>query len=923
MKIKIFFIFWLAALALLAAKYPPGLRWREINRGHFSVIFPGNCWQQAESVLSNAENTYVKLAAFWRDQPAGRIRIVLDDSSDESNGFATFFPFHLIGINLHEPAPDSTLSCSHAWLELVLAHELTHIFTLNAAAEPFRILRRVYGSLPLLYPAIQLSPWVIEGLAVWGESQLTGDGRLNHPPYQLMLAAARQDDLFPNWSPICGLPSAWPGPAAKYLFGGGFIEFLAEKYGPESLRKYLKQSTDHLIVFSNSRDFENTFGEPLGTLWDEYRHSLSTPKYPQADSPLHEPLTQKGFFNQYPCCLDEKRLAVYHRDYRGRGTIDVLDMKSGRMEPLFKMDGVNSLSFAPEVNSIFLSATEYFHNFNQYSDLYQFDMKKRHPKRLSRGQRLSQPVKKVAADEIYCVQRRMGRFFLVLFNTRTRKVKTLSRAFSGIAQLCLSPDQSLIAASVKNEDQPWGIGIFSTSGELHTVLTAAGADCRQPAWKSNHQFYFIRADEQHTQLASASLLKNQGLICSAPRLTGLQQFSLDPNSEYIYFTYFSGRGLQIAQVDLAAVSFSPMEFIKTVDWAETPAAVPKVASRPYRFWRDVLPRYWATSARMGGDEIQAGILTGGQDALGIHSFSLESYYGFSSHRANVLCRYTYDGLLPTLTFSYHDCTDFYRDGDSGSSRRSQELKLESHWPLRIRRRSQWVAYADLHRERRTVIHDSGLHEDHGSDTGFRLGIAFNSSREYYDSISAADGIRGSLQCSLQPAGWGNKYNRRSLQADWRQYISVFRPGVLAWRLAMARSWNAGADFYSLGGREGEGVSSLGHDHPFDLLRGLPAYSQQGDRGFLFNLEYRLPLFKIEKAVLPAVSLDRVYLNVFFDMGRLWQGTHPWPSTYSIGGEAILRLAFGGATAFDLAMGAAYGFNHEHGPYFYTRLGRSF
>ncbi len=923
MKIKFFFIFWLAALALLAVKYPPGLHWREINRGHFLVIFPGERWQQAEAVLSSAEKTYAKLAAFWRDQPAGRIRIVLDDSSDESNGFATFFPFHLVGINLHEPAPDSTLSCSRAWLDLVLAHELTHIFTMNAAAEPFRILRRVYGSLPLLYPAIQLPPWVIEGLAVWGESKLTGDGRLNHPPYHLMLAVARQDNLFPDWSPISGLPSAWPGPSAKYLFGGGFIEFLAAKYGTESLRQYLEQSTGRLVIFSSSRDFENTFGKPLATLWDEYRNNPPTTKRPQARKPVHEPLMQKGFLNQYPCCLDEKRLAVYHRDYRGRGTIDVLDMKSGRMESLFKMDGVNGLSFAAEVNSIFLSATEYFHSFSQYSDLYQFDIKKRHGQRLSYGQRLSQPVKKVAADEIYCVQRRMGRFFLALFNTRTRKVKTLSHAFTGIAQLSLSPDQSLIAASVKKEDQPWGIGVFSTSGELLALLTAAGADCRQPAWQSNHKLYFIRADAHHTQLASASPLGNDGFVCSDPRLAGLQQFSLDPDSEYIYFTYFSGRGLEIAQVDLAGLLFSPGEFSADAGLAETAAVAPKVASRPYRFWRDVLPRYWATSARMGGDEFQAGILTGGQDALGIHSFSLEGYYGFSSHRANVLCRYTYDGLLPTLTFSYYDSSDFYRDGDTGASRRSQELKLESHWPLRIRKRSQWVAYADMHRERRTVIHDSGLHEDYGSYTGFRLGIAFNSSREYYDSISPADGMSGSLQYSMQPAGLGNEFASRSLQADWRHYISVFRPGVLAWRLAMAKSWNAGENFYSLGGREGEGGSSLGHNHPFDLLRGLPAYSQQGDSGFLFNLEYRLPLFKIEKAILPAVSLDRVYLNVFFDMGRLWQGNHPWPSVYSVGGEAMLRLAFGGSTAFDLAFGAAYGFGPERGLYFYTRLGRSF
>ncbi len=103
----------------------------------------------------------------------GRTRIVLDDSTDQANGFATFFPFNLVGVNLAEPPPDSELAASRGWLDLVLAHELTHLFTLNAATDLGRALRRVFGTLPLLYSAAQMPPWVIEGLAVYGESRFS------------------------------------------------------------------------------------------------------------------------------------------------------------------------------------------------------------------------------------------------------------------------------------------------------------------------------------------------------------------------------------------------------------------------------------------------------------------------------------------------------------------------------------------------------------------------------------------------------------------------------------------------------------------------------------------------------------------------------------------------------------------------------
>jgi hypothetical protein len=923
LKKNLFTLICLSFLTLMAAKYPPNLHWREISRGAFTVIFPTDSWQQAAAALAGAENAYEKLAAFWRDRPAGRIRIVLNDSTDQANGFATFSPFNLVGINLSEPQPDSELAGSRSWLDLVLAHELTHIFTLNTAAEPFYMLRRVFGSQPVLYPAVQLPPWVIEGLAVYGESRFTSDGRLDHPPYPLMLAAARRDSLFPGWSEIGGIPAAWPGPSAKYLFGAGFMQFLAGKYGADSLRQYLERSTNRLVLFSSSRGFKKTFGEPLGKLWQEYLNNAPATDSPSASGAAPIPLVDNGFFNLYPCPLGGNRLAYYRRDYQNRGEIAVLDLKTGKDKTLFKMDTVNGLSVAENGKKLLLSAVDNFHAFNDFSDLYGFDIGSLKLTRLSRGQRLSQPVKKEYSDEIYCVQRRNGRFFLALFDIRMQTAKTLSQAFKGFSQLSLSPDQSLLAASVKPENGPWGIGIFSTAGELRAFLTAVGADCRQPRWQNNQLLYFIRANAENTRLASLSLAGSGGSICNDPRLDGLQQFSLDGNGQNIYFTYYSGRGLEIARLDLAGLIFSPQALSVASSIPETLDAtqqIQQLASRPYRFWRDVLPHFWTPVWRLGGDEFQAGILTGGQDALGVHSYNLEGYYGFSSRRTNVSFNYTYDGLFPTLSFTYSDNSDFYLKDNY--SLRSQELKLASLWPLRVRRRSQLYGYADLHLERRSVIFESGTNHYPSSYNGFRLGFDFNSAREYYDSVSPSDGVRFAWQYSIQPTGLGNTFASRSTQADLRHYIPLFRPGVLAWRLALAQSWHDPYGF-TMGGLAGEAGSSLGRNHPFDLLRGFPAGFQQGDKGILFNLEYRLPLVKVEKAILPAVSLDRIYINGFFDMGRLWQGGYPANITHTFGAEMVLRLAFGGAAAYDLSFGVAYGFGPEKRYSIYLRTGRSF
>jgi hypothetical protein len=925
MKKKLFALLWLSAL-VLGAKYPPHLKWREVVRGPYTVIFPAERAAEAEAALAAAGTLDERLLAFWRFRPMGRTRIVLSDSTDQPNGFATYFPFNIVEADLPESPPDSELAASRGWLDLVLAHELTHLFTLNAGSGFFRLLHAVFGDLPLIYSATQLPPWVIEGLAVEGESSLTGDGRLNHPPYRLMLEAARRDGMFPDWSRIAGMPAAWPGPAAKYLFGAGFMEFLADRYGRDSLRLYLDRVADQLILFSTGRDFKRTAGEPLGRLWKEYGQGEG-----HAAASVPVPLTASGFYHKYPCpavLAGENKLLYYRRDYRDRGAVAMLDLQDLKERTLFKMDAVNGLSYAAGEHKIYFSAVDSYRAFSEFSDLYGFDMMTGRLERLSQGQRLSQPLKKEKSDELYCVQRSGGGYLLALFDLGQRTARALTRVFPGMAQPVISPDGSMVAVALKPEGGPWGIGLFSGSGEPGIFVTAPGADLSQPRWQADRMLLFILSAKETSRLASLSLEGNSGSVCDDHRLEGLQQFALsaaaasNDGDREVFFTHFSGRGLEISRLPTDRLPFSPTPLSVALKIPGAPAAAaPATASRPYRFWRDLLPRWWSPSLRQGGDEIQAGAMTSGQDALGIHTYSLEGYYGLSSRRGNGVFRYVYDGLFPTLSFTYRDSADYFNSGSY--SKRTQELTLASLWPLRVRRRSQLYAYADMHGQRRNVITASGFLANPGSFNGGRLGIDFNSAREYYDSVSPTDGIRLTLQYSGHPRGFDNEWASHSVQADLRHYIPLLRPGVLAWRLAAARRWDKVPFYYDMGGKEGEEGSGLGTEHPFDLVRGFPSGYLQGDRGWIFNLEYRLPLFKIEKAVLPAVSVDRVYLTAFFDMGRLWQGKSRFRTLYSVGGEGVLRPAFGSTENYDIALGFARGFGPENKYKVYLRIGRSF
>jgi hypothetical protein len=918
-------VFWLSSIVLSApaarflnaAKYPPSARWREIGRGGFTIVFPRGRGAEAMAALATAERLGNELARFWRFRLPGRARIVLGDFTDDANGFATFFPFNLVGADLAEPPPDDELAGSGPLLDLVLAHELTHLFTMNAGAPAFRAARRLFGSHPGFYPAMQMPPWAIEGLAVEGESRLSGDGRLNNPPFRLMLDAARRDGLFPDWRSLSGMTAAWPGPNGKYLFGAGFMEFLAARHGGDSLRRYAERVASRVLTVGSGRDFKRTFAEPLTRLWSEYRNAAAI-----QDGPRPEPLTQNGFFQQYPCPLGESGLAYYRRDFRRRGEVALLDLKTGRDKPLLRIDGVNGLCAAGDGRRILLSAVDRYHAFNDFSDLYEYDVERDRLKRLSAGQRLSHPACRQGSPEIYCVRRQDGRYRLARFDRERGVANCISRSFAGMAQPAVSPDGNLIAAAVKPEGGPWALAIFTATGEVRGFVPAPDANLSQPRWLHDSGLLFILADRDSSRLASFSLGDGVAAVCDDPRLLGLRQFSLAADGGEIFFTFLSGRGQEIASCGLGTLPFVPCKITAASGIVEGsaaggPAEFP--ASRPYRFWRDLLPRWWSPAWRMGGDELQLGAMTSGQDAPAVHSYALEAYYGLASRQANVSLQYVYEGLFPTLSLAYQDSSEYDR---RGSTLRSRKFKFSSLWPLRLRRRSQLHAYADLHLESRRRIDEAGTLAYEGSADGARLGMQFNTAREYYDSISPSDGVRFALQGSFHPAGLGNEWESRDVQAELRHYIPLFRPGVLAWRLALARCWGTKYP-YEMGGSASETL--LGGSQPFKLLRGFASGYQAGDRGWQANLEVRLPLFGVEKAVLPTVSLDRVWLAAFVDAGRLfvrrWEAAGP--VAWSAGVEAALRFAVGSSLPYDIALGLARGFGPERQWRLYLRTGRSF
>ena len=146
--------------------------------------------------------------------------------------------------------------------------------------------------MPLLYPNLYLPLWQIEGIAVYEESALTGQGRVPDRSFRAIADVAADASRFEPLDRASGGLVDWPSGNTPYVYGGYFHEFLAARYGQASLRQ-LTDSTAGRVPYFGSRSFKKIFKRSLGDIWREFEAASHT-TIAGADGTVSR-LTEDGF----------------------------------------------------------------------------------------------------------------------------------------------------------------------------------------------------------------------------------------------------------------------------------------------------------------------------------------------------------------------------------------------------------------------------------------------------------------------------------------------------------------------------------------------------------------------------------------------------------------------------------------------------
>jgi hypothetical protein len=912
------------SVPVFAGAQNPSRSWRTIHTPHFRVHFTPELDSLARRAAASAESSYTKLSAYLRP-PRGTIDLVVSDNVDYTNGSATPFPSNRIVIYANPPVDDDALRFADDPTELIVLHELVHIFHLDRSRGVWRLLRGVFGRDPGFFPNAYQPSWLVEGLAVYFESALTGSGRLEGSNHRMIARTAAANRTFPRIDELSLSSPKFPYGTHAYAYGSLFIEHLAKTYGDSSLRRFVEGSSLSIPMWLNL-PARGAFHTTFTSAYTRWRDSLQ--QEPSPASPAiagWRDLTMHGAYAQEPRWLSDSTVSYVGTDGRTTyGAYKLTLRDSALLRARIGRRDTRSAQIALPDGSFLFSKLEYSNPYDLRSDLYvesprapgrlYFDRSRTDTRRLTHGARLSRPD--VRADGLIVAMQ------IVPAGTRLALVTIDGKSITPITSGSLaeqwteprwSPDGQRIAAIRWTLGGTWELVVVDTTGAVAQTLLRERAVIAGPNWSPDGSAIYFSSDRTGiSNLYRVSVGAEPVVQRVSDTQTGLFDAQVSPNGQQLLAVAYRADGFHVGIAQLDSLQPVTAEAIERV----APRAARPVTSHQspvtkYSAWRSLRPRYWEPywEAALDSNSLRLGVFTAGQDVVGRHAYQTLLYV--PTDNSGITGAFGYRNARfgqPVIDLSASMDRDNFRCIADASQqnqcvgflrRRIRETSLATTFNRVRARSSAFISvgagielrdYSTKPESLQTRI--DSLYQHLLMWPRATISMGWSNAQRPQLAISPEDGVSFALTTRMRwrresppvpsPVGPDTVdagVSALSAVATLSMYKSMPFPGfshhVLAIRAAGGWVDSRNPSYLEVGGISGGVVEvfpgyNLGEGRRTFGIRGFPAASMIGMRAYTFSGEYRAPLALAGRGlgVWPAF-LDRTFVNVFAELGSAW------------------------------------------------------
>ncbi|WP_367354302.1 hypothetical protein [Atribacter sp.] len=869
---------------VFSQRFDPYLDWREMDTGHFLVVFPASLKDVALEVAILAEGILSQIETFLNTTLSFRPAIVLTDNTDIPNGQADPLQgeIHLV---ISQPYNQFLGTKFRNWIHMVLAHELTHMLHLEAASPEIKRWRKLLGYVVL--PNVIQPMWAWEGYAMYAENHFGTQGRLSDTLYDMYLREMALGNHFEPSHLLGGYSylDRWPGQNGCYIYGASICQFIADYFGEKKLGEISTLCSDNFHIYGFDRALKKAIGvdtDELWKLWEEnlkekYQNQYQKIQYQKTT--LISFITDRGYYVSGLSLSPDGEKLIYSLSHpQFISGLRLRDLKGSQDRLIVKGSIVGSPVFSHDGRYLVYSKMVP-EKYYSWFDVFCYDLDTGKESRLTHGLRAFSPF--FQNGKVFFLRRNVFPESLCSIDPTSGKIESVSEFPSSFRPIQATIDptgKTMVISGWKNGFLDLA---FLTEDEgLHFITSDGYADL-SPSFSPDGKILFFSSDRNGVYNVYAYYLDTGEYYQVTNVVNGL--FEPIYNGHKFYAIAYHRSGFDVSEFlsDIHSwkkIEVEPQGIPDMLD-KTPPPPTQNFEDKPYQATKHLFPRYWVP--------LLWGGTTSARDYLGFHSYSL-SYQ--SDLQENFTTTFSYQGLFvdPEIDFWFSLDQEKY------------QYSLSFGYPIFLPHQNQLNFCAGYEK----IYRDDSLYS--GCWEGFFL---------------SHDGsfVGGN-------DSWITKQSINLTYQNGRYEVYPAQKTLFAWEMQSFRAGNIDHTWYA---QMALGYSTLPQDFAIggrDSLWGIAGYPKEFLRGKIagrFELGYEFSLITLDQPLFSLGLVKSIHGKIYWiesAAGESWN-TLDWIG--SIGSELSLQSYLSEGFPLDLTMGYAHPLEPNRSGEWYLTLSTRF